>query len=189
MAKGNARNRSIYQRLAAVYDLAAGLPLIARPRARLFALADIQPGQRVLLVGVGTGQDLVHLPAGTEVTGIDLSPAMLARARARGTDATLREMNAEQLAFPDGSFDVVVLSYVLSVVADPARALTEAARVLAPHGSIWILGKFYESPPGPSRRVASVLRRRSSRYISIGIAGCPRPFWSRRTVSGPGSSC
>ena len=155
MAKGNARNRSIYQRLAPVYDLAAGLPLVTRPRARMFALADIQPGQRVLLVGVGTGQDLVYLPAGTEVTGIDLSPAMLARARARSPDATLREMNAEQLAFPDSSFDVVVLSYVLSVVADPARAVAEAARVLAPHGSIWILGKFYESPPGPGRRVAS----------------------------------
>jgi len=72
------RIRASYRRLAAVYDLAARLPFIARPRARLFDRAGIQPGQRVLLVGVGTGQDLAHLPAGTEVTGIDLSPAMLA---------------------------------------------------------------------------------------------------------------
>jgi phosphatidylethanolamine/phosphatidyl-N-methylethanolamine N-methyltransferase len=97
MPGSNDRNRTIYQRLAAVYDLAARVPPIAHPRTRLFTLAGIQPGQRVLVVGVGTGQDLAHLPAGTEVTGIDLSPAMLARARARGTDATLREMNALSL--------------------------------------------------------------------------------------------
>jgi phosphatidylethanolamine/phosphatidyl-N-methylethanolamine N-methyltransferase len=149
------RIRTIYQRLAAIYDLAARVPVIARPRRRLFTLAGIQPGQHVLVVGVGTGQDLAHLPAGTDVTGIDLSPAMLARARARGTDATLLEMNAEHLGFPDNSFDIVLLSYVLSVVDDLARALAEAARVLAPHGSIWILGKFYETPPGPARRAAS----------------------------------
>lgn len=123
MSSRNARNRRIYQRLAAIYGLAGRVPPIARPRARLFTLADIQPGQRVLVVGVGTGQDLVYLPSETAVVGIDLSPAMLARARARGDDADLREMNAEQLAFPDSSFDVVVLSYVLSVVGDPARAL------------------------------------------------------------------
>ena len=58
------------------------------------------------MVGVGTGQDLAHLPPGTEVTGIDLSPAMLARARARDTDATLQEMNAEHLDFPDDSSSI-----------------------------------------------------------------------------------
>ncbi len=145
MPSKNDRNRAIYQRLAVIYDLAARVPVIARPRTRLFTLAGIQPGQRVLVVGVGTGQDLVHLPAGTEVTGIDLSP----------TGTTLLEMNAEHLGFPDDSFDVVLLSYVLSVVGDPTRALAEAARVLVPDGSIWILGKFYETPPMRARRAAS----------------------------------
>ena len=64
-------------------------------------------------------------------------------------------MNAEQLDFDDKSFDVVIMNCVLSVVADPTKALSEAARVLAPSGSIWILGKFYESDPGPSRRALS----------------------------------
>jgi phosphatidylethanolamine/phosphatidyl-N-methylethanolamine N-methyltransferase len=88
MPSRSERNRAIYQRLAAIYDLPARLPLIARPRTRLFTLAGVHPGQRVLVVGVGTGQDLAHLPAGTEVTGIDLSPAMLARARARSMSSS-----------------------------------------------------------------------------------------------------
>ncbi|WP_161606328.1 class I SAM-dependent methyltransferase [Microlunatus speluncae] len=154
---GNGDVHALYRRLAVGYDLAAGLPFIARLRRRLFTLAAIRPGQRVLLVGVGTGQDLVHLPAGAEVTGVDLSPAMLARARARARrpGATLLQMAAEDLDFPDGSFDVVVFSFVLSVVGDPGRALAEAARVLAPRGSIWVLGRFYETPPGPARRALS----------------------------------
>ena len=184
----NDRIRAIYQRLAAVYDVAARLPPVARPRTRLFALADIRPGQRVLVVGVGTGQDLAHLPAGAEVTGIDLSPAMLARARARGTGATLREMDAEQLDFPDGSFDVVLLSYVLSVVGDPARVLAEAARVLAPDGDIWILGKFYETPPGPGRRVASrvltaIGGASLTRSLTATIADTPVRVSHRETAS------
>jgi phosphatidylethanolamine/phosphatidyl-N-methylethanolamine N-methyltransferase len=68
---------------------------------------------------------------------------------------TLRQMNAERLDFDDGSFDVVIMNCVLSVAASPERALSEAARVLTPSGSIWILGKFYESAPGPVRRALS----------------------------------
>jgi phosphatidylethanolamine/phosphatidyl-N-methylethanolamine N-methyltransferase len=64
-------------------------------------------------------------------------------------------MNAERLDFQADSFDIVLFSYVLSVVDDPARAVAEADRVLAPHGSIWILGRFYETPPGLARRLAS----------------------------------
>lgn len=74
MPSKNDRNHAIYRRLATIYDSAARVPLLARPRARLFTLAGIQPGQRVLVVGVGTGLDLAHLPRGAEVTGIDLSP-------------------------------------------------------------------------------------------------------------------
>ena len=76
--------------------LAAGAPLVAHtPRKRVITLAGIKPGQRVLVIGVGFGQDLAHLPAGTDLTGICLSAAMLARAR--GTDTTLHEVNAEHL--------------------------------------------------------------------------------------------
>jgi phosphatidylethanolamine/phosphatidyl-N-methylethanolamine N-methyltransferase len=153
----NEANVRKYRVLSSIYDWCARNPLIARPRKRQFELADIQPGDRVLIVGIGTGLDLVHTPVEAKVTGIDLSADMLRRARTRAAhrDCSLGQMNAEQLSFDDESFDVVIMNCVLSVVADPARALSEAARVLAPSGRIWILGKFYESAPGPARRALS----------------------------------
>jgi phosphatidylethanolamine/phosphatidyl-N-methylethanolamine N-methyltransferase len=145
--------------LASVYDWFARNPLLERPRKRQFELAGIQPGDRVLIVGVGTGLDLEHVPTGAKVTGIDLSADMLRRAelKAARQDCTLRQMNAERLDFGDQSFDVVIMNCVLSVVADPAKAVSEAARVLTPSGRIWILGKFVESAPSRSRRALSAV--------------------------------
>jgi phosphatidylethanolamine/phosphatidyl-N-methylethanolamine N-methyltransferase len=153
----NEANVRKYRVLSSIYDWFARNPLLERPRKRQFELADIQPGHRVLIVGVGTGLDLEHTPAGAEVTGIDLSVDMLRRAELKAGDrnCSLRQMNAEQLDFDDHSFDVIIMNCVLSVVADPAKALSEAARVLAPSGRIWILGRFYESAPGPARRALS----------------------------------
>jgi ubiquinone/menaquinone biosynthesis C-methylase UbiE len=153
----NEANVRKYRVLSMIYDWFARNPLLEAPRKREFTLADIQPGDRVLIVGVGTGLDLVHTPVAAKVTGIDLSADMLRRARLRAAqrNCSLRQMNAEHLDFDDGSFDVVIMNCVLSVVADPAKALSEAARVLTPSGSIWIMGKFYESAPGPARRVLS----------------------------------
>jgi phosphatidylethanolamine/phosphatidyl-N-methylethanolamine N-methyltransferase len=153
----NEANVRKYRLLSLVYDWFARNPLLERPRKRQFELADIQSDDRVLIVGIGTGLDLVHTPASATVTGIDLSADMLRRAKVRAAhrDCSLIQMNAEQLGFDDGSFDVVIMNCVLSVVADPAKALSEAARVLTPSGSIWILGKFYESAPGQARRALS----------------------------------
>ena len=157
MESKNEANVRRYRVLSSIYDWFARNPLLERPRRRQFELAGIGPGDRVLIVGVGTGLDLEHVPAEANVTGIDLSADMLRRAKLKAArpHSQLRLMNAEQLEVDDKSFDVVIMNCVLSVVADPAKALSEAARVLAPSGSIWILGKFYESAPGRSRRVLS----------------------------------
>jgi ubiquinone/menaquinone biosynthesis C-methylase UbiE len=98
---------------------------------------------RVLEVAVGTGRNLPHYPADVTVTGIELSPAMLAIARQRaaslGRDADLREGDAEQLLLGDASFDTVVCALSLCTIPSPAAAVGEMRRVLAPGGRLLLL--------------------------------------------------
>jgi ubiquinone/menaquinone biosynthesis C-methylase UbiE len=98
---------------------------------------------RVLEVAIGTGRNLPHYPAGAAVTGIELSPAMLAIARQRaaglGRDADLQEGDAERLPFGDASFDTVVCALSLCTIPDPAAAIGEMNRVLVPVGRLLLL--------------------------------------------------
>jgi ubiquinone/menaquinone biosynthesis C-methylase UbiE len=98
---------------------------------------------RVLEVAIGTGRNLPHYPAGVTVSGIELSPAMLAIARQRaadlGHDADLREGDAEQLPFSDASFDTVVCALSLCTIPDPVTAIGEMKRVLVPGGRLLLL--------------------------------------------------
>jgi ubiquinone/menaquinone biosynthesis C-methylase UbiE len=98
---------------------------------------------RVLEVAIGTGLNLPHYPADATVTGVELSPAMLAIARKRATDlgldADLREADAEQLPFDDASFDTVVCALALCTIPSPAAAIGEMRRVLVPGGRLLLL--------------------------------------------------
>ena len=97
----------------------------------------------VLEVAVGTGRNLPHYPAHVTVTGVDLSPAMLARARTRaaehGRDVTLQEADAQVLPFPDASFDTVVCTLGLCGIPDDRAAIAEMHRVLRPGGTLLLL--------------------------------------------------
>jgi ubiquinone/menaquinone biosynthesis C-methylase UbiE len=98
---------------------------------------------RVLEVAIGTGRNLPCYPEDAAVTGIELSPAMLAIARQRaadlGRDADLREGDAEHLPFADASFDTVVCALSLCTIPHPARAIGEMKRVLVPGGRLLLL--------------------------------------------------
>jgi ubiquinone/menaquinone biosynthesis C-methylase UbiE len=98
---------------------------------------------RILEVAVGTGRSLPYYPADATVTGIELSPAMLAIARQRATDLgrdmTLREADAEHLPFDDASFDTVTCALSLCTIPSPAAAIGEMRRVLAPGGRLLLL--------------------------------------------------
>jgi ubiquinone/menaquinone biosynthesis C-methylase UbiE len=98
---------------------------------------------RVLEVAVGTGRSLPHYPADVTVTGVELSPAMLAIARQRATDlgrdVTLREADAEHLPFDDASFDTVTCALALCTIPSPAAAIGEMRRVLALGGRLLLL--------------------------------------------------
>ena len=98
---------------------------------------------RVLEVAIGTGLNLPHYPPGATVTGIELSPAMLAIARQRaaslGRDADLQEDDAERLPFGEASFDTVVCALSLCTIPDPAAAIGEMKRILVPGGRLLLL--------------------------------------------------
>lgn len=98
---------------------------------------------RVLEVAIGTGRNLSYYPDGVTVTGIELSPAMLAIARRRaadlGRDANLQEGDAERLPFGGPSFDTVVCALALCSIPDPVAAIGEMKRVLVPGGRLLLL--------------------------------------------------
>ena len=106
---------------------------------------------RVLEVAVGTGRNLPDYPARVTITGIELSPAMLAIARQRaadlGREADLREGDAEDLPFGDAEFDTVVCALGLCTIPDPAAAIGEMRRVLAPGGRLLLLDHVGSSWP------------------------------------------
>ncbi|GIF66145.1 ubiquinone/menaquinone biosynthesis methyltransferase [Asanoa ishikariensis] len=98
---------------------------------------------RVLEVAIGTGLNLSHYGPDTTVTGIELSPEMLAIARRRAADlghpAALREGDAEHLPFADASFDTVVCAFALCSIPDPRAAIAEMRRVLVPGGTLLLV--------------------------------------------------
>jgi ubiquinone/menaquinone biosynthesis C-methylase UbiE len=115
-------------------------------RRRSINLADLKAGERVLIVGAGTGLDLKFIAPGVHITAIDVTPAMLWRLRRRahrlGREVDARVMDGQALDFPNGSFDVVVLHLILAVIPDPVRCARESARVLRPGGRAVVMDKF-----------------------------------------------
>ena len=121
----------------------------------------------VLEIAVGTGRNLPYYPAAVRLTGIELSPAMLAvargRARALGRDADLREGDAQALDFPEARFDTVVCTLGLCTIPDDRRAVAEAARVLRPGGHLLLL-EHVRSPVLPVRLLQRLLDPLAVRY-------------------------
>lgn len=135
-----------YGRWAPVYDLVFGPVFRAGRRAAIDAAESV--GGRILEVGVGTGLSLPSYARINSVFGVDISAPMLERARNRVAKLRLdcveglAVMDAEELTFPDASFDVVVAQYLITAVPHPERALDELARVVRPGGEIIITSRI-----------------------------------------------
>jgi phosphatidylethanolamine/phosphatidyl-N-methylethanolamine N-methyltransferase len=137
---------AVYDKLAKVYDFTFG-PALHPGRLQAIERMDIQPGERVLEVGVGTGINLALYPKNCSVIGIDFSSSMLEIARERAVRKDIRsvrllQMDAADLKFVDNSFDIVYAPYLISVVPDPVRVAREMRRVCRPGGRIILLNHF-----------------------------------------------
>ena len=158
-------NRLRYTLWAPSYDAVARAAGFDTARQTSIDRLRLASGDRVLIVGAGTGLDLDFLPANLHVTAIDVTPAMLKqlerRAAAMGWSVTARIMDARQLAFPDSSFDAVVMHLILAVMPEPERGVREAVRVLKPGGRIAVFDKFLRDQERPSlkRRLLNVLAK------------------------------
>jgi len=144
MAMRDESNLGIYRRWAPFYDAVVG-SLYSRGRHRAIEALDLRPGETVFVPGIGTGLDIPAIPAGVAITGLDLSPDMLGKARERAAardDVTLVHGDAQSVPLPDASFDAVLCDLVLSVVPDARTTFAEAWRVLRPGGRLAIFDKF-----------------------------------------------
>lgn len=151
MAEIEAHESKLYAELAPLYDKVFGKIFYNRLEHVIENL-DIPPGAKVLEVGAGTGTSFPAYPAHCKITGVDLAPDMLARARQKiqengWSHIEVMEMNALDLKFPDNTFDYVMAFHVVTVVPDPVRMVAEAKRVCKPGGRIVIVNHFTSEVP------------------------------------------
>lgn len=109
-------------------------------------------GPKVLEIGVGTGKNIPYYPDNIQLTGIDLSPGMLKRAKGllkekQKNHVILKEMDAQDMDFPDNHFDEVVATFVFCSVPDPVRGLQEVLRVTKPGGRLHLLEHMRAEQP------------------------------------------
>lgn len=142
MASENEKIKRRYNRLSKVYDLFDNPMESATSDTWRHKMIDRIQGTSVLEVGVGTGKNLLFYPDALAITGIDFSEKMLEKAIQKVTDTphiTLLEMDAQNMTFPDNTFDTVLCSCVFCSVPDPIQGLKEIRRVCKPEGRIIML--------------------------------------------------
>jgi phosphatidylethanolamine/phosphatidyl-N-methylethanolamine N-methyltransferase len=159
----------VYSSYAGVYDRVFGR-VFQDSREAVVRNLKVEPGERVLEVGVGTGLCLPLYAPNCEITAIDLSEAMLEKAAARVkehalTNVKLMKMDAGEMDFPDSSFDTVIAAYVVTAVPDYRKLMKEMIRVSRVGGRLILLNHFTQEHP----IVAAVEKAISPICVKIGF--------------------
>src|SRR5688500_13722957 len=141
-----ATTKGIYDFHSMFYDATFGR-LVKRRIARAIAHMDIQNGERVLDLGVGTGVSLNFYPRRAQGFGVDLSSGMLREARRKIVDrrmdhVAILQADSRNHRFADDSFDHIYRSHVISVVSEPFKLVREAQRLAKPWARIVIVNHF-----------------------------------------------
>lgn len=157
----NSWNRVRYTVYAPIYDSVAHY--FSESRKRSIDALDIKEGDKVLIIGAGTGLDLLFLPAHCEITATDITPSMIAKLKRRAKTLTryveATVMDGQKLCFPDETFDYVILHLILAVIPDPTACISEASRVLKSGGRVAIFDKFLtdDKPISAARKTLNYL--------------------------------
>ena len=168
-----------YRRLAPIYDRLYGR-MYRGLRGRSLEMLGLRESDTIVLIGVGTGLDLELLPAVKRAVGVDITPAMLARARSRarrGRDALVLA-DGSVLPLATACADAAVLHLVLSVAPDPRAIIEEAVRIVRPGGELTVCDHLAPARPlGWTRRLAtrlaSILGTRFDRELTSLLAALP----------------
>lgn len=140
----NTWNRIRYTLYAPGYDLAG--KIFDSSRKKAISKLGIKEGDKVLIVGAGTGLDLEFMPSGCHITATDITPSMVEYTRKRNEklnlNLTAMVMDGQKLQFPDNTFDKVILHLILAVIPEPHACIREAERVLKAGGNISVFDKF-----------------------------------------------
>ncbi|MGR6980925.1 class I SAM-dependent methyltransferase [Testudinibacter sp. P27/CKL/0425] len=162
------------------------LRLATTQRRQVFAHLGLQQAQRVYLAGCGSGLDLVYLPGGSQVLGVDFSEMMLAKCdqqvqqlakQGHKLEVSLQQSLAEVSGLPGESVDLVVLHLILAVTDNPQGLLAEAVRILKPNGMISIWDKFVpvEKNAGMLRKMADYVSRKLGTTLLLQIDDLLQP--------------
>lgn len=169
----NTWNKLRYTFYTPVYDSVGRI--FSSSRSKAISGLDIKNGEKVLLVGAGTGLDLEFIPSGALVTATDLTPSMVEKIKKRNKKLNLpleaMVMDGHRLAFPDNYFDKVILHLIIAVIPDPVACLREAERVLKPGGKISVFDKFI-----PVNRKISFRRKLLSPLANLLFSDITRSF-------------
>ncbi len=156
----NSWNKIRYTLYTPIYDIIG--KVFNASRKKSIDSLEIKAGERVLLIGAGTGLDLEFLPENCVITATDITASMLDKAKMRNEklkrEITFIQMDGQSLKFETGTFDKVVLHLILAVIPNPVACIQEAERVLKIGGRIAVFDKFVKtnSKPGVVRKFLNV---------------------------------